>query len=216
MKKALYLFAAAALLLQACSSNKSFTKKRYGHLKWIDHDTEVEVPGKDPKAGAPAGKTTRFDKAEEITSTIEKQQETFVQVETSSQVTTTHQPVTQSFPASESFQKTDQPMNEDSDREVKNMAETPETIIGSEQETSLKNYSTEPMMDDTAKLIICVILALFIPPLAMYLWDQNTDIWFVLDLILFLLILFLFFGYGFGLAGLLAVVIALLRIFELL
>jgi len=73
----------------------------------------------------------------------------------------------------------------------------------------------KPMMDDDVKLIICVILAIFIPPLGMYLWDKNTDTWFVVDLILFLCWFLLILG-PFGLLALLSIVIALLRVFGLL
>jgi len=65
-----------------------------------------------------------------------------------------------------------------------------------------------------AKFILCVILAIFIPPLGMYLWDKKTDFWFILDLILFILLFSWFFWGSLGLVGLAAVVIALLRVFE--
>ncbi|MDP2386826.1 MAG: hypothetical protein Q8M29_10675 [Bacteroidota bacterium] len=65
---------------------------------------------------------------------------------------------------------------------------------------------------DDVKLILCIILALFIPPLAMYLWDKNTDTWFIVDLVLFLLLFSWFFWGSLGLLGLASVVIAILRI----
>lgn len=61
------------------------------------------------------------------------------------------------------------------------------------------------------KMILLIILALFIPPLAMYLWDKQTDTWFIVDLVLFLL-LFTWFFFPFGLIGLIAIIIAILRI----
>ena len=69
---------------------------------------------------------------------------------------------------------------------------------------------------DDVKLILCIILALFIPPLAMYLWDKNTDTWFIVDLVLFLLLFSWFFWGSLGLLGLAAVVIAILRILDVI
>ncbi|MCD6066997.1 MAG: hypothetical protein K0S33_1823 [Bacteroidetes bacterium] len=70
--------------------------------------------------------------------------------------------------------------------------------------------------DSDVKMILCIILALFIPPLAMYLWDKQTDVWFIVDLILFLLLFSWFFLGPFGLLGLAAIVIAILRILDAL
>lgn len=41
MRKFIFLFAVVALVMQSCSTGNMFTKKRYGHLKWIDHNTSV-------------------------------------------------------------------------------------------------------------------------------------------------------------------------------
>lgn len=66
------------------------------------------------------------------------------------------------------------------------------------------------------KLVLCVILCFFIPPLAMFLWNEKTDVWFIVDLILFLLLFSWFFWGPFGLAGLASVVIALLRVLDVI
>ncbi len=66
------------------------------------------------------------------------------------------------------------------------------------------------------KLILCIILAIFIPPLGMYVWNKQTDIWFIVDLILFLLLFTWFFWGSLGLAGLTAIVIALLRVLDVI
>lgn len=66
------------------------------------------------------------------------------------------------------------------------------------------------------KLILCVILAIIIPPLGMYLWKQEADIWFIVDLILFVFSLSYFFLGPIGLLGLTAIIIALLRVFDAL
>lgn len=41
MRKFIFLFAVVALVMQSCSTGNMFTKKRYGHLKWIDHNTTL-------------------------------------------------------------------------------------------------------------------------------------------------------------------------------
>jgi uncharacterized membrane protein YqaE (UPF0057 family) len=66
------------------------------------------------------------------------------------------------------------------------------------------------------KLIICIILAILIPPLGMYIWNKKTDTWFIVDLILFLLWASWFWIGSLGLIGLVSVIIALLRVFDLL
>ncbi|MDI9342662.1 MAG: hypothetical protein QM534_18970 [Sediminibacterium sp.] len=66
------------------------------------------------------------------------------------------------------------------------------------------------------KLVLCVILCFFIPPLAMFLWNEKTDVWFIVDLILFLLLFSFFFWGSLGLAGLASVVIALLRVLDVI
>ncbi|HYG52183.1 MAG TPA: hypothetical protein VD905_14830 [Flavobacteriales bacterium] len=45
IKKLLFVSVACAFLLQSCSTGHMFSKKRYGHLNWIDHDTKVETAG---------------------------------------------------------------------------------------------------------------------------------------------------------------------------
>jgi uncharacterized membrane protein YqaE (UPF0057 family) len=67
--------------------------------------------------------------------------------------------------------------------------------------------------DSDVNLILLIILAIFIPPLAVFL-KNGVDKWFWITLILFLLAFsFLFFKLG-GLAGLAAVIIALLVVLD--
>lgn len=85
-------------------------------------------------------------------------------------------------------------------------------IIKFVEKTKAKKSSSKGS-DSDVKLILLVILAFIISPLAMYLADGQTDIWFILDLILYLLWFSIFFVGNLYLTGLAAVVIALLRIF---
>lgn len=70
--------------------------------------------------------------------------------------------------------------------------------------------------DSDVKLILLIILALFIPPLAMYLWDKQTDTWFIVDLVLFILAFSWFFLGPLGLLGLTSIIIAILRILDVI
>jgi uncharacterized membrane protein YqaE (UPF0057 family) len=84
-------------------------------------------------------------------------------------------------------------------------------------EKSIENSNLPKKSDkNDTKLILCVIIAIFIPPLGMFLWKQDADIWFIVDLILFLFIFSWFYWGGPGLIGLAAIVIALFRIFDLI
>lgn len=79
-----------------------------------------------------------------------------------------------------------------------------------------KTTGTPAAASGDVKLILCIILAIFIPPLGMYIWNKQTDIWFIVDLILFLLLFTWFFWGSLGLAGLTAIVIALLRVLDII
>jgi uncharacterized membrane protein YqaE (UPF0057 family) len=81
---------------------------------------------------------------------------------------------------------------------------------------SLPAAKAEP--DSDVMLVLLVILAIFIPPLAVYLKDKAISKWFWLTLILCLLSLFAgwWFFPGLGLLWLAAVVIALLYVFDVI
>ncbi len=64
------------------------------------------------------------------------------------------------------------------------------------------------------KLIILVILAIFLPPLACYLKEKTTNTWFWVTLILCLLVFSYWFFHLGGLAWLIAEIIAILYIFD--
>lgn len=86
-------------------------------------------------------------------------------------------------------------------------------------EINPKNNTSAPKgksSNSDAKLILCVIIALFIPPLGMFLWKQEADIWFILDLVFFLFYFTWFYWGRIGLIGLAAIIIALFRIFDLI
>lgn len=99
-----------------------------------------------------------------------------------------------------------------SEEQTKPISQKTKKIIKFVEKTKQKQSSSKGG-DSDVKLILLVILAFFISPLAMYLADGQTDIWFILDLILYLLWFSIFFVGNLYLTGLAAIVIALLRIF---
>lgn len=76
--------------------------------------------------------------------------------------------------------------------------------------------SSSNRSDSDVKLVLLVILAFIISPLAMYLADGQTDVWFIVDLILYLMWFSVFFVANLYIASLAAIAIALLRIFGLI
>jgi uncharacterized membrane protein YqaE (UPF0057 family) len=81
---------------------------------------------------------------------------------------------------------------------------------------AFSNPATPKASDSDVKLILLVILAIFIPPLAIYLKDQSTNKWFWITLILCLLSFTVFFFVFGGLFWLISIVIALLYVLDLL
>lgn len=80
MKKIILFSAVVALLLQSCSSSREFSKKRYGHLNWIDHDTKVETVGNglEPEADSKTRterETNSFKKQEKTNEVVLVEQE---------------------------------------------------------------------------------------------------------------------------------------------
>jgi hypothetical protein len=83
------------------------------------------------------------------------------------------------------------------------------------QSKKIKKLNSKAV-DSDVKLILLVVLAFLISPLAMYISDPQTDMWFILDLILYLFWIGFLISPGLGLVGLASVVIALLRIFGMI
>jgi len=82
---------------------------------------------------------------------------------------------------------------------------------------AVKSTTYFPGTDPDAMLVILVILAIFIPPLAVYLKSNEVNKWFWITLLLCLFGGGLFFGsigYGFGLLWAVAVVIAILYVLD--
>lgn len=212
MRKVIAICFAAALIMQSCSTGKMFSHKRYGHLKWIDHDTKVETKGNglDPVTNNTAQKTENVTKPGDSKTEIKKTEEIAAVQNTVPASTTIEEeikmPISQQTPLKNDIVPAQEFVNDAQENNNDQVVSTP-------KETYTQPAS--PKLDGDVLLILCIILCFFIPPLAMYLWDKNTDSWFIIDLVLFLCLFLLIFGY-YGLIGLLAVIIALLRVLGLL
>jgi uncharacterized membrane protein YqaE (UPF0057 family) len=85
------------------------------------------------------------------------------------------------------------------------------------QKEAIKNTRFFPSTDPDVMLVILVVLAIFIPPLAIYLKDNATNKWFWITLILCIFgggFIFGGIGYGFGLLWFTAIVIAILDVLD--
>lgn len=207
MKKMIFAFAVVTLLLQSCSTGKMFHKKRYGHLNWIDRGYKMDDPKDSKITDVVMEEETTTDipafKEEIKTTSLEKEVKTTV-VEIEHETTI---PVAE--PKSPAVTTTDA-------LEIEYTESTENSPSVAPKNESIITAPAKPQMDEDVKLIVCLILAIIIPPLGMYVWDQNTDMWFVIDLVLFLFWAFFILGYGWGLAALTSVVIAILRVVGLL
>lgn len=89
------------------------------------------------------------------------------------------------------------------------------------QKSQLKNIASElaktspkKSSDSDVKLIILVLLAIFLPPLAVFLKNESVNTWFWVTLILCLLTFSIFFFFYGGALWLAAIVIALLYVLD--
>lgn len=96
-----------------------------------------------------------------------------------------------------------------------NHSKSSQKIITFVEKTKEKQTSNKGG-DSDVKLILLVILAFLISPLAMYLADGQTDLWFILDLIFYLFWISWVFAPNLGFVGLASIVIALLRVFSVI
>lgn len=132
--------------------------------------------------------------------------------------------------ASEDFQV--QPIGQNSGSEKSSKLKKSENSIPVDEETSnanfnvasgyFKEYSEEIAMtasnggDGGVKLLVLVILAILLPPLAIYLKKKSLDKWFWITLILCLLSFSVFFFVFGGLTYLIAIIIALMVVLDAL
>lgn len=205
--KLLSLIIVGVLAFSSCKNNMSLTKRHYTKGYHFHKTKSVDQP--EVKEGM-ASKTTKKTEKE---SPLEIVQVKPVQdIETKSISVSSNQTLIASSSKQISNTKTNNKAN----------AEKPKSLNQTKKQLQNQSKAAKPNESSrgggdssTVKLILCVILAIFIPPLGMYIWNKKTDTWFIVDLILFLLLFTYLFWSG-GLVGLAAVVIALLRVFDII
>ncbi len=202
--KLLSLIIVGALTFSSCKNNMSLTKRHYTKGYHFHKTKSVEQPE------AKEGIASAHAKKAEKTSPIE-----IIQVMPSqnykaeSTVTTSNEPLT----ASSSKQERTATKKANKTK-IKSLTDT-KVQLQSAAKPQKQNGNKGGGNNTDTKLILCIILAIFIPPLGMYIWNKKTDIWFIVDLVLFLL-LFSYLIWRGGLVGLAAIVIALLRVFDII
>ena len=79
-----------------------------------------------------------------------------------------------------------------------------------------KNESNKPSKASDVELVVLILLAIFLPPLAIYLKNEETDKWFWASLILCLATITIFYFLFGGLLWIAAMAIALMVVLELI
>lgn len=193
------------LLISSCGTGK-FTGKHYRNRTWIKVDpiAQQKENGNEHQKEVAANSTVIVSnpelKSEETTTT---QSESFV---SKPQTDLTTKPVNQSK-KSESTDQISESVLESNSNTV---------VLDENQSEKNKVMNKDITHDSDLMLIIEIILAFVLPPLAIYLHDGGSSGLFILVLILCLIsILGIFSFYIFGLWGL-SIVLALLRIFDII
>lgn len=206
--KLLSLIIVGVLAFSSCKNNMSLTKRHYTKGYHFHKTKSVDQP--EVKEGM-ASKNTKKTEKNEKESPLEIVQVKPVQdIETKSSSVSSNQTLIAS--SSKRISNTNNKVNAE---KPKSLNQTKKQLQNQSKATKTSESSRGGGDSSTVKLILCVILAIFIPPLGMYIWNKKTDTWFIVDLILFLLLFTYLFWSG-GLVGLAAVVIALLRVFDII
>lgn len=206
--KLLGLFAVGVLAFSSCKNNMSLTKRHYTKGYYFHKSKAVDQPE------ASEGIASKKDlKTKEVINPIEK-----IEVKSNDIIHTNNSVVKKEATTNEYIASTSKSLAQTS---KKTKSPESESLNETKQQLKAQSKPTKQASErgggdsSTVKLILCVILAIFIPPLGMYIWNKKTDTWFIVDLILFLLLFTYLFWSG-GLVGLAAVVIALLRVFDII
>jgi uncharacterized membrane protein YqaE (UPF0057 family) len=209
MKRFSVLLAALGLVLfvSSCKNTMDLTKRRYTKGYHFEKHTAPSTP---PEAVAAENRKEKAMVMEPITQSLPVQKPDNKEISAELKQT----PEMKAFGAE--TKKSVAPISQKEEKIAELRTDGHKAFPKSGSEIRQKNTSAQNSSgggDSDVKLILCIILAIFIPPLAMYIWDRQTDVWFIVDLVLFLL-LFTWFFFPFGLIGLTAIVIAILRILD--
>lgn len=205
--KLLSLLLIVSLAFASCKNNMSLTKRHYTKGYHFHKNKSVDQPEvKEGIASIPSKKAEKVNPIEIVE--VKPTKVNAPKAESKS--------VPLNNPLTASTEKTTAPNNKKQNKtENKSLNET-KIQLQSESKPAKQSANKGGGSNSDIKLIICIILAILIPPLGMYIWNKKTDTWFIVDLILFLLWASWFWIGSLGLIGLVSVIIALLRVFDLL
>lgn len=228
MRKLLLLSIVGAILVSCGTSNSvvnngMFQKRKYTSGWFLKKNKSVEKKAANEENLALEEVEKEFLKTEQ-SSTPEKKES----VSSSKVVVKRKQATSNDDSSFDKKSRTKESSKRKSTQRIKSISKESQTAdnstialekFGHEEETHKKqnkNYDNSSSSSGDLELILLVLLAIILPPLAVYL-VQDTSTMFVVDLILFLIgwSSFWFFSLG-GLAALAAVVIALLVVFGVL
>jgi len=204
--KLLFLLLIGALAFTSCKNNMSLTKRHYTKGYHFHKTKSIDQPeAKEGIASIPSKKAIKVNPIE----IVEVKPAAINAPKAESKSATLNNPLTASTA------KTTAPSNKKQIKtENKSLNETKHQLQ-SESKPAKQSANKGGGDNSSLKLVLCVILAIIICPLGMYIWNKKTDIWFIVDLVLFLLLFTYWFWSG-GLVGLAAIVIALLRVFDII
>jgi uncharacterized membrane protein YqaE (UPF0057 family) len=191
-----------AVTLFSCGSSR-FTRSQYGHRDWSRGNYEAQEKTA-PEQSAEKNRKSVQQPAEEVAVVTENNSRT----EEVAVVTPAQKPVVSSVPVSQ--------RNSETDVVIVNEESASETI------SPLAEEKTTPSSDATngadTNTILLVILALFIPPLAVFLKDGSVSTMFWITLILCLVGGGWLWGWGYYFGGLylIAIILAILYVLDMI
>jgi uncharacterized membrane protein YqaE (UPF0057 family) len=207
MKTNVILFLATLLFATSCSNKFSLVKRKYNKGFYVSVNKKAATPKP----------VERNDAKQNIT-----EEKVAVEVVPAKNNTSKDVPVTNVKPdavaSHKAATKTAAPKPDQKTTVVTAAANDQVSLESTKAVKPVPAASKSQASDSEVHLVLLVILAILIPPLAVYLKHKTIDMWFWITLILTLLAYGLLFGaYGFGgLFGLAAVVIALLYVFDVI
>jgi uncharacterized membrane protein YqaE (UPF0057 family) len=199
---------AAILLLASCSNKFSLVKRKYNKGYYIATNKKMNTPDGVKDAGKQSSLTQEVVAKVSNSSVDQTVPDNFIKTN-EDQINIL--PVT--ITGNKTLKKTNAPKLQTS--------ANPEVVVRQNTIRDVpdedKTRSEQKATDSDVNMVLLVILAIFIPPLAVYLKHRTIDKWFWITLILSLLGwgFFMFSAFG-GLFGLAAIVIAILYVLDMI
>ena len=206
MKTNVVIIVATLLFLSACSNKFSLVKRKYNKGYYVSVNKKATTPHTNERATQRSPETPEKVAVEVVPS----------------QFKTNHTTQSSKPPVNVVSSAKPKPSANSKKNGVEIVAATNNQQVTFETSSDIKpvpaaEKSRAGASDSDVHLVLLVILAILIPPLAVYLKNKTIDMWFWLTLILFLVGYGIVFINGFGgLLALAAIVIALLYVFDVI